>query len=173
MRRARILLIALGATLILAAPAAAAKPIIEKIPVNEIGIVDEFLTETCGFEVLSDITGHFTVHSWTDAEGNPIRDVVNFAIHVRTYTATAEFRTVDVGVDRVFFNEDGSILQFVIGNVGSIQLPGHGRVYSDVGQTVVLVTFPDPEGPPVFEVLSQSGQHDESVDPVVCEFLAG
>ena len=174
MRRTRTLLIVLGATLILASPTAAAKPFIERIQVNDIGIVDEFLTEACGFEVLFDATGHVTVHSWTDAEGNPVRDLVNFAVKLRTYTAEAEFQTHDVGVDRVTFNPDGSILQIVIGNVRSIQLPGHGRVWSDVGRTVFLITFPDPEEPPTVEILSQSGQHDEEfpVD-VLCDFLDG
>jgi hypothetical protein len=174
MRRARTLLLAIVATLLLAAPAAAAKPVMEKIQINDIGVVDEFLTEACGFEVLVDVTGHVIFRTWLDTDGNPIREVNNFAIQARFYTEAASFSTVDVGADRVTHNPDGSILLTVIGNIQPIQLPGLGLVYVDVGRTVLHITFPDPEEPPVVEVLQQSGQHDEEFpSDIVCEFLAG
>jgi hypothetical protein len=174
MRRARLLLLAIGATMVLASPVVAAQPVMEKIQINDIGIVDEFLTEACGFEVLVDVTGHVTFRAWLDADENPIRELNNFAVKARFYTDAASFRTVDVGIDRVTHNADGSILLVVIGNIQPIHLPGQGRVYSDVGRTVTLLTFPDPEGEPVVEILHQSGQHDEEfpVD-IVCDFLAG
>jgi hypothetical protein len=80
---------------------------------------------------------------------------------------------VDVGVDRIAYNEDGSITQITIGNVQSIQLAGRSRVYSNVGRTVIQITFPDPESHPVFEVIRQSGQHSEiSQEDVICDALA-
>ena len=61
----------------------------------------------------------------------------------------------------------------IIGNVQSVQVPGQGRVYSDVGQTTLLITFPDPEGEPVVEVIRQVGQHsDADLVGVICEILA-
>ena len=68
---------------------------------------------------------------------------------------------VDVGVDRVTYNADGSITQAIIGNVQSSILPGQGRVYADVGQTTLMITFPDPEGDPVVELVRQVGQHSD------------
>ena len=172
MRRARVVLLMTLASLILAAPAAAAKPEMERVTFDESDL-DEFLTDACEFDVFFELTGHITFRRWIDAEGNVSRELNNFAVHNRLSSASASIRLVDVGVDRVTYNEDGSITQVVIGNVQSIQVPGQGRVYSDVGQTTLLVTFPDPEGEPVFEVIRQVGQHSE-VDQVelICEVLA-
>lgn len=80
---------------------------------------------------------------------------------------------MDVGVDRVTFHEDGSITIKTVGNVASLQIPGQGRVYADVGQTTVRLSFPDPEGEPEVEVLKVAGQHSEAFPTaVVCAALA-
>ena len=144
----------------------------ERVVVNDVGILDEFLTEACGFDVFVDATGHIIFRSWTDAEGNPTRDLNNFGIRLRIYSEFGAVRTVDVGVDRVTHNPDGSITNVVIGNVQSIQIPGQGRVYADVGQTTLHITFPDPEGEPVVEVLRQVGQHEGDQVAVICDALA-
>jgi hypothetical protein len=144
----------------------------ERIDINDIGILDEFLTEACGFDVFTDATGHVIFRVWTDEEGNPTREVNNFGIKLRIYSEFDEVSTVDVGADRVTHNADGSITISVIGNLQSIQVPGHGRVYADVGVTTLHITFPDPEGDPVVEVLHQAGQHDDDQLAVICEVLA-
>lgn len=65
------------------------------------------------------------------------------------------YRVVDVGADRIAYNADGSITQVIIGNVQSIQLPGQGRVYSDVGRVTFQVTFSeDPIEEPTVELIS-------------------
>lgn len=173
MRRARGLLIALTACLAIASPVAAGKPIMERMPISVVGEIDPFVTAACGFDVFVDVTGHVTFRLFTDAEDTPLREVNNFGIRLRYHSEWGSVRTVDVGVDRITYNADGSITQVIIGNVQSIQIPGQGRVSSDVGQTTLLITFPDPEGPPVFEVIKQAGQHPDS-DPTtpLCEALA-
>lgn len=172
MRRARALLIALTACLAIVSPVAAGKPIMDKFPISEAGVLDEFLTEACEFDVFLDVTGHVIFRLFVDAEDNPAREVNNFGIRLRFYSEWGSVRTVDVGVDRITYNADGSITQVIIGNVQSIQIPGHGRIYSDVGQTTFLITFPDPEGPPEFEVIKQAGQHsDTDPTPLICEAL--
>jgi hypothetical protein len=151
----------------------AGKPVMEKVPISDIGVLDEFLTEICGFDVHIDATGHIIFRTFVDADGNPVREVNNFGVHLRIYSEWESLRVVDVGVDRIAYNEDGSITQIIIGNVQSIQLPGQGRVYSNVGRTVIQITFPDPESHPVFEVIRQSGQHSEiSQEDVICDALA-
>jgi hypothetical protein len=87
-------------------------------------------------------------------------------------SAFGSVSTVDVGADRAIYHADGSITLTVIGNVQSITVPGQGRAYADVGRTVFHVTFPDPEGEPVFELLRQSGQHFGDQLAVICEALA-
>lgn len=172
MRRARGMFIALTACLAVASPVAAGKPIMERIPISDVGILDPFLTEACGFDVFVDATGHVTFRLFTDAEDNPLREVNNFGIRLRYHSEGGSVRTVDVGVDRVTHNADGSITQVIIGNVQSIQVPGQGRVSSDVGQTTLLITFPDPEGPPEVELIKQAGQHDADSIAILCEALA-
>lgn len=61
MLRAVVCACLLGAAL--AAPAAAGKPTMEVIHIADVGILDEFLTETCGFDVFFDGAGHFTLRS--------------------------------------------------------------------------------------------------------------
>ena len=46
-------------------------------------------------------------------------------------------------------------------------------MYSNVGQTTLLVTFPDPEGEPVVEVIREAGQHSDTDQiALMCEILA-
>ena len=172
MRRVRAVLLATLACLLVASPAAGAKPVMEREDLNEIGVLDPFLTEACGVDVFSDIVGHAIFRTWTDAEGNPTRELHNFAVRVRYHSEFGEVRTLDVGIDRVTHNPDGSITLTVIGNVQSIQLPGQGRVYADVGMTIFHITFPDPEGDPVFEIVRQAGQHEGDQLAVICGVLA-
>ena len=173
MPRIRAILMAGVACLLAVSPVAAAKPQMERVDIDD-HAVDEFLTGVCGYEIFADVTGHIIFRLFTDDEGNPVRELNNFGVKLRLSSAWGSLKLVDVGVDRVTFNEDGSITQVIVGNVQSIQLPGQGRVYSDVGQTTLLVTFPDPEGPPVVELIRQAGQHSDidHVD-VICEALAG
>jgi hypothetical protein len=172
MRRARVFLLASIACLVVASPAAAAKPVMERIDISDIGVVDEFLTDACGFEVLVDATGHIIFRFWTDADGNPTREVNNFGIRLRFYSEWGSVSTVDVGVDRVTYHPDGSLTISVIGNVQSIHLPGQGIVYADVGIVTFHVSFPDPEGEPVVEVLHEAGQHFGDQTATICEALA-
>ena len=172
MRRAHPFLIAVVACLVLASATAAAQPQMERVTVNEIGVQDPFLTDYCGFDVFFDFTGHFTLRLFTDADGNPTREVNNFAQKARIYSAWGSVSIVDVGPDRITYNADGSITDAITGNVQSIQLPGQGRVWSNVGVVTLLVSFP-PEGDPVVDVISQVGQHSDSAqEDVLCAALS-
>jgi hypothetical protein len=172
MRRVRIMVLTVLASLLVTAPAAAAQPLIEHVPIRDIGIYDEFLSEECGFDVWVDAIGVITFRVWLDAEDNPIREVNNFGLRLTYYSEFGSIRTQDVGADRVIYHPDGSVVLTVIGNVQSIQLPGQGRVYSDVGRVSFRFTFPDPEGDPVVEVLSVAGQHWGDQLSVICDALA-
>lgn len=171
MHRARATLCAILACLVLATPAAAAKPVMERVVVSEIGAPHDFLTAACGVDAFSDVTGHFILRMFAAADGTITRELNNFALHFRYYSEFGEVRAVDVGADRVTYNADGSITQVVIGNVQSISLPGQGRVYADVGQTTVTITFP-PEGEPIVDVQPGPGQHHGDQLAVVCGVLA-
>lgn len=171
MRRALALLVSILTCLAIAGTVAAA-PMIERIPVNDSGIVDEFLTQECGTPIWIDVWGHITSHVWTDADGNPVRELNNYALHATWYSDFASLRTVDRGVDRVTHLADGSIILTVVGDVTPIHVPGQGLVYADIGQTTLHISFPD-QGDPIVEVLSSHGQHGGSdFVEVICGLLA-
>ena len=172
MRRSiRVLALASLATLLLAAPVAAAKPTMERVPVDDV-FVDDFLTEVCGTEVNRHVYGHVTFRTFANDDDEVVRELNNYALTSVFMSEHATIRVKDVGVDRVTYQADGSLINVIVGNVQSITIPGHGRVYSDVGQTTVHITF-DENGGPSVEVLASHGQHDDDQLEVLCEFLAG
>jgi hypothetical protein len=173
MHRARALLLAFVSCLLVAGPAAAAKPEMERVPINDIGILDEFLTDACGFDVFLDATGHIIFRVYTDAEGNPTREVNNFGVRLIWYSEWGSVSAVDVGVDRVTLHPDGSLTISVTGSVQSpITLPGQGVLAADIGITTIHITFPDPEGEPVVEVVHEAGLHFGDQAAAICEALA-
>jgi hypothetical protein len=173
MRRFRVLFISTLACLVVAGPVAAAKPLMERVPINDVGIHDEFLSEECGYDIWFDAVGHITFRVWLDADENPVREVNNYGVRLRYYSEWGSVSTVDVGADRVTHHPDGSLTLVIIGNVTSLQIPGMGRVYADVGRVAFHFSFPDPEGEPMVEVLSVSGQHsDFPSSDILCEALA-
>ncbi len=153
---------------VVAAPVNAAKPQMERVEVSDIAFDDEFLTEACGFPVKFDVTGHITFRAFLDAAGNPVREVNNYALAARYYSDSGSVRVRDVGVDRVTYT-DGGLINVIVGNVQSIQIPGQGRVYSDVGQITIQFTFT--EGEPIVEVIGSAGQHDDNSSAVLCGAL--
>lgn len=172
MRRVRVMVLIVLASLLATSPAAAAKPVMEHLRIRDIGFHDEFLSEACGFDIWVDAIGVITFRVWLDTDENPIREVNNFGLRIRYFSESGSIRTQDVGADRVTYHADGSVTLTVIGNVQSIQIPGQGRVYSDVGRVSFHFTFPDPEGEPVVEVVSVAGQHWGDQLGIICDALA-
>lgn len=170
MRRiARIVGLGVLGVLLVAAPVSAGKPTQEWIDGSET-YVDPFLSDACGVEVVTTVTGHFITRTFSDAAGNPVRELNNYAFGASYTSANGSVRLRDVGVDRVSYLADGSIIQIIIGNVQSISIPGHGRVYADVGRTRVVITF-DANGDPIFDVTPLGGQHWGDQLAVMCEYL--
>lgn len=171
--RRRIALILASALLGLAAfapSAAAGKPGMEREDISEIGVHEDFLSEACGTDIWFDVTGHAIFKVWTDADGNPTREINNFAIRRTFYNDNGSISTVDVGPDRVWYNDDGSIDLFVTGNIGSLTVPGQGKVVANTGWTHFHITFPE-EGDPIFEFVDDAGQHWGDDVEVFCEVL--
>lgn len=170
-RRSHALVLGLLAALALAVPVQAARPTVERIPVDD-HLVDDFLTEACGTEIRADVTGHITIRVWEDGDGDPVREVNNFAVTIRWSSEHGSVLAKDVGVDRITYLDDGSIIQVVIGSVQAFSAKGLGRIYADTGRTVFHITF-DEDGEPIFDMLRQSGQHDEDQLGAICTALGG
>ena len=152
-------------------PVAAAAPTHDRYDVHEIGVLDEPASDACGFDVWTDNIGHVTYKVFSDRDGNPRREIDNYAIRSREYTDFGSFWLVNAGPDRITYLDDGSIIDTTIGNIGSFSAKGQGRVYSDVGWTRYHVTF-DEDGNPTFEFLGAAGVHDIDITAVLCPLLA-
>ncbi|MEO5884740.1 MAG: hypothetical protein ABIQ58_04410 [Candidatus Limnocylindrales bacterium] len=170
-RTIRILAMAAMGLGLLTSPVSAAKPQTERIVVDE-SFADTFLTDECRVPVTTQITGHITLRLFTDGNGDPVREVNNYALTARYTSASASIVAKDVGVDRITYLPDGSLIRVVIGNVQSFAAPGKGRVYANVGQTTFHITF-DTNGDPIFDVIGSHGQHDPDQVSAICSILAG
>ena len=169
-RRSRALVLGLLAVFALAAPVHAARPTVERVPIDD-HFVDDFLSDECGTEVTADVTGHAIFRIWEDADG-PVRELNNFAVTLRWSSEHGSILAKDVGADRITYLDDGSLIQVVIGSVQAFSAKGIGRIYADTGRTVIHITF-DENGDPVFDVLREAGQHDEDQLGAICAALGG
>jgi len=170
-RIALILASALLAVGVFASPAAAGKPLMDRVDIED-SFRDDFLSEVCGTDIWLDVSGHAIFRIFGDPN-DPTRELNSFAI-MRTFTsANGSISTVDVGPDRVWYNDDGSIDIFVTGNIGSLHVPGKGRVVANTGWTHVHITFIEEGGEiiEVDEVVDQAGQHFGDDVEVLCDVL--
>lgn len=128
-RRRLVALLVCAVTIVWSSPGVAhgAKP--EKFPVEVFDpadvLVDDFLSEACGTTVYFSAKGHFFGQMYFLKDGG-----IRLAFHPSfRQTLTSEFGTVetsDVGVDKISFNEDGTITVFGTG----IHLKVKGEKYA-------------------------------------------
>ena len=117
-----------------AGPAVAASPVIERIQVED-SFHDDFLTEQCGVDVTTALSGRITTIT---ASGEDPR-----LIQVRTLnlglTATAgdnTFRFRDVGADMLRIEPDGTLVLSIIGQV-PFDFTGVLRIDLDTGEAIL------------------------------------
>ena len=168
--RRRIALILASAFLavgVFASPAAAGKPLMDRVDIED-SFRDDFLSEVCGTDIWLDVSGHAIFRIYGDVN-DPTRELNTFAIRRTISSANGSISTVDVGPDRVWYNDDGSIEIFVTGNIGSLTVPGKGRVVANTGWTQLHITFT--EDGDVVEVVNQVGQHFGDDVEVLCDVL--
>jgi hypothetical protein len=169
-------------TALLAAPTAAAQPTITTTVVDR-SFLDPFLSRVCGFPVTVTLSGHNKTRVWTDAEGNPIREVFTVSVHATLNAGGASLRTVDAGMDKVTFLDGGAVMVHIHGNLRLLTLKGHGPVLGAAGQFGFIETpLFDEDGAPIvdeegnqvfdFEVIADSGIRAEEDLEAVCAALA-
>jgi hypothetical protein len=164
-RIARVITLGVLGAILVSTPVSAGKPdmVLEAFDVT---FVDDELSAACGVEVNAHFSGHTIVRVFTDADGNPARELNNYAIQAHWWSVNGDIHVRDVGADRVTFFEDGSVTLIIIGNVQSFSIPGQGRVYADVGR--VMIEF-DADGNAT--VTATPGQHDEDQLAAICDVL--
>ena len=166
-RLPRVIGLSLLGALLVTAPVSAARPQQDRIAIDDL-FVDDFLSDACGVEVTVRATGHVILRTFTDADGNPISEVNNFAVDLHWSSENGEIHAKDVGVDRVTYLADGGLVDIIIGSVQSFSIPGQGRVYADVGRSMLEI---DANGDATLTPLD--GQHDPDQVGAICGFLGG
>jgi len=154
----------LGAVLVVA-PVSAGKPESERVAIDEV-FVDDELSAACGVTVNAHVVGHITFRLFSDADGNPVRELNNYATRIQWWSVNGEIHAQDVGADRATYLDDGSLVVIIIGSVQSFSIPGEGRVYSDVGRSMLVI---DANGDATFTPLG--GQHDADQLAALCSVL--
>jgi hypothetical protein len=146
-----------------AAPVDATKPLILKIPVD---FSDTF--NDCGFTIVHNTEGFFTVHVFFDTNGIPKIEIDTFVLkETLTNPATGiSLFTPDVEADIGTFQQDGSSTLAVVGLLGHIVIKGQGTIAAQVGRIVFKL---DPAGN-LIGVVFEAGQRDDFV-PAVCAAL--
>ena len=163
---------ALVCALALSATAAAARPVIDTIVVDE---TVPAAIQCDGFALDVSAQGRIKVRTFLE-DGQVVREVATIALRrTATNPETGESMwTPDVGVDIFRPEEDGSGTLMVMGLVTRLVVPGEGLVFADIGKVTLFFDSPTDTEP---DVLFEAGRHDENengavVDAILCEALA-
>jgi hypothetical protein len=123
-----LLVVVLGAT-----AAAAQAPEKEVIAVDDT-FEDEFLTEACGVEVTTTVTGSITVFTFPDGTVLQELTTLNLAIVATAGDNQARFR--DVGIDQVRVAPDGTVILSIVGQV-PFGFTGVLKINLDTGEAIL------------------------------------
>jgi hypothetical protein len=166
---ARALLTATVAVLLLAPAALAAEPTIERIPVDDTRV---FPAGTrCAFEVDAHRVGTLTVMTWTDDNGDIVRQTFTWNGAKIEYVNPANGKSVTTllaGPAIYEFLGDGTALLTIPGNDQAVVMPGQGFIDGRTGLSVQIVDAITGE---VFDVLKLAG-HQTAPFPTGCQALA-
>ena len=103
--------VALASAAVVASSVWAAAPVRERIDLD-ITFEDAFLTEECGFDVMTSQRGHIILREWPDREKGTVQvNSINFALTAMANGNSYRFR--DVGADHVKLTKQGPILSIV------------------------------------------------------------
>lgn len=95
--------------------ALAAKPTLERVEVNDLGVVDPFLSSACGVPVTIDIVGHVIIRTF-DGSGGPER-LQTLNLVITAHAGDNVYRVRDVGADLTRVAPDGTVILMIIGQV--------------------------------------------------------
>lgn len=117
-----------------AGAATGAAPTFERIDVDDT-FHDEFLSEECGVDVTTNVSGQVTLRTFSGDKSGPAQlNTLNLAIR-----ATAEggtFRLRDVGGDLTRIEPDGTVILSIIGQV-PFEFAGVLKIDPDTGEVIL------------------------------------
>jgi hypothetical protein len=149
-----------------AAPAAAAKPDVFVLQLDETGW--SRTSEDCGFDILVHVQGTIRFVDFVDGDGDLVRSLVTYPSLTYTFSnaetgTSVSSRSPDP--EHYTWNADGSFTVQVTGLVMHFAIPGQGTV-GQAGRFVVTI---DPEGG---ETGSEPVGLDEDYHAALCQILA-
>jgi hypothetical protein len=148
--------------------ATATRPSVETLHIEEEPVLNEFLTDFCGFPVTNTFTGDIRTTTFFNSTGEPVRQQALFTTFVATIDNPENGKTlVDNNASAVITNFEAGT-DTIAGTVFNINLPGFGNVVLDAGRLI----FDTETG----EVLFEAGHHDvvdgtDDPEPI-CAYLA-
>jgi hypothetical protein len=109
-----LLLGILFAAAVVTSGAAAGKPTLTRIDVDE-SEVDPFLSAECGLQVTTRALGHIIAREWDDGTG--VQGVRTINIRLTATAGGNTYRFRDVGVDLVRVEPDGTAILMIVGQL--------------------------------------------------------
>ncbi|HZA94372.1 MAG TPA: hypothetical protein VE420_17240 [Gemmatimonadales bacterium] len=109
--------LSVGAVLTVPLPASAVPPVrvISEVFDADVEVVDEFLTEACGFTVTASMAGHYRETRFYNQDGSLNRVTAHPSFRSTLTSPMGTITTADVGLDRFVENEDGTLSIFGTG----------------------------------------------------------
>jgi len=92
------------------ATATAGQPTFDRVDIDET-FADEFLTDACGFDVMTHAKGHVTGREFDRTKGTVSVNSINIGLTAMANGHTYRFR--DVGADHLKVTKDGPILSII------------------------------------------------------------
>ena len=115
--------------------ATAAAPTIEHIAVNDLGVVDEFLSDACGVPVTIDVVGHVTIRTFDGGGTGPER-VFTINIEITAYAGDNVYRFRDVGADVLRVGPDGTAILMIVGQI-PFGFTGALKLNAETGEAIL------------------------------------
>lgn len=132
----------------------AGKPTLERVAVNDVDVVDPFLSAACGFAVTASAQGHLIFRTFEE-DGRGLAELTTLNIRAEFSANGKTVKVHDVGADQVRVMPDGTVILSIIGQI-PFQDAFHGVLKVDL-QTGEVIHEP---------------QHTTGGEQAVCEALA-
>ena len=117
-----------------AGPAVAVPPVIERVQVED-SFHDEFLTEACGVDVTTALSGRVTTIT-SSGEDPRLIEVRTINVGLTATAGDNTFRFRDVGADTLRIEPDGTLVLSIIGQV-PFDFTGVVKIDLNTGETIL------------------------------------
>lgn len=164
LRQTGVLVLVATALIVMARPAQAARPTVEKVSIDQTSRED-FLSDTCGFSVMRHVVRNLTIFTHDDGTQLFVLTGQNYDVFSG---AGGSLMAQQTGMDRYTLNPDGTITDVAAGNYGIATVPGKGLVSGGAGK---VVTVYDPQSGDISYTLSGNFRPEDF--GAFCGALAG